>query len=409
MLNDNEELLSDEYFVEMSSKYNPKYKRFSRSQPVSPRHYYRDEFNFDAAPTTNAYRKPPVTPTLNTSYSSTPRSVRFKHKYQANHDASQQPLKPTSIWRKNREAFLKNMDKKLEQAMHKFESKTGGDASGQIARHPIAGKFHSKPLTRKRGHSYHQNSFEMQQVIAERQREDQRERAHKSSQSTVLHKEWLTTKTTFSKYNDRLTKNEETKEDEALNMVPRRSLSLPSSPKHCDNRTNFVDTLDLGDDEQEDDEEEEEEEEEEESHQDVLEDEPQSQTPHISDESSISNDDEEVEVKNGNLYMRKESESIHYDRSIQRRRRRKRLKNRNREYDNEESSSSDDEESDDDMYYNRKETRMKPRRNRYQFKDSDDEDSDKDIVQNHHEQDMDQRQYEYYQTKKRNSKIHLMT
>merc|ERR1719361_140118 len=76
----------------------------------------------------------------------------------------QRTLKPESIWRKNRMAFLKQMDRKLEEAMAKFAHKfDNGKTAGPLTPSSTTSNgvcpptFKDNPLQRKRGRSYHLN------------------------------------------------------------------------------------------------------------------------------------------------------------------------------------------------------------------------------------------------------------
>ena len=287
--------LSDDYFVKMSQKFNdsignqtnvppipphahPITKRLSRSQPTSPKHY-ENEFNFgpNAMNSNNlgAGGMPNINnrPSLQTNSRSNMvhgkfsmidftskrmsnssfgqnKSYQFMNKNRSSfkrntsNNSSQRPLKSTSIWRKNREAFLKQMDKKLEEVMNKFEAKnpTSTSIGG-----PISTKFNNKPLMRKRNASYHHGSNEMQQIrgnytTAENEDDEKMSKLsqHKASHSTNFDAskyQWLTTKTTFGKLGangNNITDNKPDKnnidsifsQQPSFAIRPRRSISL---------------------------------------------------------------------------------------------------------------------------------------------------------------------------------------
>merc|ERR1712048_1155455 len=154
----------------------------------------------------------------------------------------------------------------------------------------------NQPLTRGM-HSYHAslgafNHSKLQQQ-APSQSQAQTGPGHKSANS--MNMQWMTHKTTFSQYtqaNEAKFKMAERNSvfdhsDNTFSMIPRRSISAPSSPKiHLNPLTlqrdsSLMDSLDLGDDDHE-------EEEEEEEQRDVLDD--TDHSPLAGDESTVSED-----------------------------------------------------------------------------------------------------------------------
>ena len=413
--------MSDDSFAKIRDKFNASIgntgppqtipKRMSQSQPTSPRRY-GNEFQYQE------------TPKFETSHS----------------EEKKNTMKPTSIWRKNRNEFLKKMDAKLENAIRKFE---GSNTT----------MFSDKPL--KRGmHSYHSSlgSINHSKIAT-----------HKAS--TSMNMQWMTHKTTFSQYN----KENDAKFETATNapfdhsantfsMVPRRSISAPSSPKHIidplklQRDSSLIDRLDLGDDDHsdhDDDDDNEDDEEEEEQTRDVLED-----SDHSMDVTSVS-DDESYDLRGHT--RKKQSTKIIYGntRSLRRRRLRRELKaklngtplseeNSTDEpqqiddddlYDDTQESKSksiqsesdvdedeEDEEKEEQTYFRRRQ--RKKGRKQYLYKDDNDSDKDPEIIDSDDDDeeeeeeeeedkndeviDLDEEQYEYYQRKKRNSKVHLL-
>ena len=157
------------HFVEMSNRFNvsicnthtmtsvpmPAHaqdKRRSLSQPASPRRYDPIFTNRRDAPmhTPTPSSCPTATPICSTRRASgrTP-SPRVTGDSAV---GGAEALKPTSIWRKNREAFLASMDKKLEEVMGKFEAKSPLTPTGSTTSSTAASisKLNVAPLSRKK-------------------------------------------------------------------------------------------------------------------------------------------------------------------------------------------------------------------------------------------------------------------
>ena len=410
-----------------------------------------------------------------------PSAFRFQRPLQRKNNrngAQEASLKPTSIWRKNGRAFLQQMDKKLEEVMNKFETK--GTAATATATRPF-----NKPLTRTRGKSYHQATNEMQQAIQHSKQHQHHHHhmqqmstmqglkeknnsstRHKSSYSTTFDKfSWLSnrnknktnlnsnniTKTTsFSKYSDAMSGSGSGSNSNAaqyeidsvftkqpsFGLVPRRSISLPSSPSQMkqnaaaaalaamNSESAQFDALDLDEDHASAADTEQDDVSASHSHGDVEHDlHPRHDA--ISDESSISEQDEDdlndlndehdddLLPDEENLFVaRKQSQKVTYDRSIRRRRLRRGLKpvkprspqlygdDMDDMHDmqipdalhtlhtEEESKSASiasideqheeeeqDEDEDEQPYYRRTRSTRNKRRRRYQYKNDTDSDS----------------------------------
>ena len=195
---DGDDVLSDDHFLEKFNKFNAAHggapsipppvqignKRFSRSQPTSPRRY---DFGFnlkgddhdDIDENGQSSRQsaldemPPEHATLQATRSNFQiqmkrPSASSRQSNDRNNDMNRQrPLKPESIWRKNRMAFLEQMDKKLEEAIAKFANKyDNGMTAGPMTPSSTTSSgvpsgapptFRGNPLQRKRGRSYHVN------------------------------------------------------------------------------------------------------------------------------------------------------------------------------------------------------------------------------------------------------------
>jgi len=429
--------MSDDHFTNLSNRFNHSignhteippmppaskkvHKRGSRSEPNSPRNYHNlydfgaaayaavdhsnsnnanhNVNNHNQAGADNLYFDDNSTPRNHPIIHSTRSSVgTFNYRLRNNlnsgsKDNKQSALNKNSIWRKNREAFLKQMDKKLEEAMTKFAAKDAvtGTANQAIQHRAIHTKF-NRPLVRKRMHSYHQHSKTMQRVAQDNsmllqmtrartnadEETDANMLANRNIPARTTKPAIISTTTTFNKYSSNADVDIDSlfSKQPTFKMQARRSVSLPTSPKHhvptlLKQESNLTDTLSLGD--QHEEEEDEEDEEEDEMEKDVLDDntiQPSqpSNTDHVietvSDESSITDDlsvkrahqqrmdDDQEEDKmpdEDNLYVaRKESHSIQYDRSIRRRRLRFGRTTRHKMYANS-SSSHDDEDMDDE-------------------------------------------------------------
>jgi len=527
--NMSDDVLDDASFRAMSNRFNdsignhtnvpampPPRARKSHSQPVSPKHYL-DAFHFrsnrqqqqqpplvsaESHPITNAQMPPLRAPRLHMASFSTRSHLsdgfEFPHRAAgagggsaaATTSTSQQsPLKASSMWRRNRDAFLKQMDKKLEAAMTKFAAKNetadaGAGVTTTMLPRPISARFSGAPLTRKRGHSYHHGSTEMQRMRMMASANGDAHHTHHTRTTTFSaythqHKvsadneqmlALLKTQTQTQKQTAATATNEVDvlfERQPSFRMQPRRSISLPSSPKHSSHsgvgvavggvevlksQESRSDALDLGDDDM--------------SmtetprqdaprHVHMQQDEEERPMEAISDESSIADEEEEEEDAvdedmSETTLARKESEPISLDRSIRRRRLRMGMavkgKSKNLYHDSQQRStiqmydaatmkdammvqSDDDEEEEEDEEHKEQEEETRApygqqrnrriMRRRTYFKEED-TDSEQEISNTDHDDeeeeeeeeeeaqsDLDVDAYKYYQTKKRNSQVNV--